>query len=343
MKKTKRYLILSVVVLIAVSGCISSDTDTDTPSPTSPEPTPTSQPDSTSDSQEETDTESTEPSELTGIEVTRVVDGDTIEVEYSNGTKDTIRLIGVDTPEVHTENSPDEFEGIPDTIQGSDCLRGWGDNASDYAETVLSGETVRLETDPNLDKRGYYGRLLAYVYVEDSGESFNYQLIKNSYARVYDSDFSRQDKYYEAESEAQNSKTGLWACTVSTQESQQQDRIVTDGGTDTSTSLKIVEIHADAEGNDHENLNDEYIVLRNNGDNSVDLSGWTIQDEADHSYTIPTGFVLDSGDEVTIRTGSGSDTSSTLYWDSGSAVWNNGGDTITVTDSGGNVVVEESY
>jgi len=42
--------------------------------------------------------------------VTRVVDGDTVEIEYPNGTADTVRLIGVDPPEVHAENDPAEFE-----------------------------------------------------------------------------------------------------------------------------------------------------------------------------------------------------------------------------------------
>jgi len=52
------------------------------------------------------------------VTVVRVVDGDTMEVRYENGTADTVRLLGVDTPEVHARNSPDEFEGVPETAAG---------------------------------------------------------------------------------------------------------------------------------------------------------------------------------------------------------------------------------
>lgn len=43
-------------------------------------------------------------------------------------------------------------------------------------------------------------------------------------------------------------------------------------------------INADAAGNNGENLNDEYIVIGNTGDQSIDLSGWTVEDEAAHSW-----------------------------------------------------------
>ncbi|WP_117592536.1 lamin tail domain-containing protein [Haloprofundus halophilus] len=130
--------------------------------------------------------------------------------------------------------------------------------------------------------------------------------------------------------------------------------IVTDGGTETSTptetpsestdaALALIDVHADAEGNDNENLNDEYLVFENTGDEPLDMSGWTIEDEAGHTYTVPSGFTLEPGTQVTLYTGSGTDTDTELYWESSSAIWNNGGDTVIVTDDAGTVVVEESY
>ncbi|MFC7095796.1 lamin tail domain-containing protein [Halobaculum marinum] len=124
----------------------------------------------------------------------------------------------------------------------------------------------------------------------------------------------------------------------------------TDGGTESSTaapsgssSLALVEIHADAAGNDHDNLNDEYLVFENTGDDPLDLSGWTVSDEADHTYTVPAGTTLAAGARVTLYTGSGTDTDSTLYWGSGAAVWNNGGDTVIVRDAQGDEVLREEY
>lgn len=112
---------------------------------------------------------------------------------------------------------------------------------------------------------------------------------------------------------------------------------------DTNTSLAIADTHADAEGNDNENLNDEYVVLENTGETAIDLSGWTIADSADHTFTVPDGFELGAGKQVTIHTGSGTDTETDLYWGRSAAVWNNGGDTVIITDASGSVIIEESY
>jgi len=118
-----------------------------------------------------------------------------------------------------------------------------------------------------------------------------------------------------------------------------------DGDTDESTGgeLRVETIHADAEGDDRENLNDEYIVFTNSGDESLDLGGWTVEDEAGKQYTFPDGFTLEPGATVTLRTGSGTDTETELYWGAGSPVWNNNGDTVIVRTADGKRVVMEAY
>lgn len=110
-----------------------------------------------------------------------------------------------------------------------------------------------------------------------------------------------------------------------------------------STALSVAEIHADAEGDDNENLNDEFAVFENTGDDPLEMGGWTVSDAAGHSYPFPSGFSLDPGAQVTLYTGSGSDTSTELYWGANRAVWNNGGDVITVRTEGGTIVLEEDY
>jgi len=123
--------------------------------------------------------------------------------------------------------------------------------------------------------------------------------------------------------------------------------VLTDGGTDTAGAgkgkLVIEEIHADAAGDESSNLNDEYVVFRNDGSEALDLSGWTVEDEAGKTYTFADGFSLDPGATVTLHTGTGTDGETNLYWGSGSAIWNNAGDTVIVTNSEGAVVLEESY
>jgi competence protein ComEC len=119
----------------------------------------------------------------------------------------------------------------------------------------------------------------------------------------------------------------------------------TDGGTasDSQVQLALAAVNADAEGDDNDNLNDEYVVFENTGETELDLSGWTVNDAAGATYTFPDGATLDPSAQVTLHTGSGNDTSTDLYWGSGRAVWNNGGDTITVRDDDGTVVLEEGY
>lgn len=258
--------------------------------------------------------------------ITDVTDGDTVDVEYDNGSTDTVRLLGVDTPEVYVENDPTEYEGVPDTEAGEQCLDAAGEDASAYMKDELqTGEQVTLELDEQSDGRGDYGRLLAYIH--DDGQNLNYDLIQTGHARVYDSTFGQSDRFYDAESDAQTAERGLWHC---------RDPGSGDG-------LTITEIHADAAGNDNENLNDEYVTFENTGSETLDLSGWTVSDEADHSYTFPSGASLAAGESVTLHSGSGEDTQTERYWGSSQPIWNNGGDTVTVTDDTGTLVTSKSY
>lgn len=145
----------------------------------------------------------------TNSTVTEVVDGDTLDLQLGD-TKETIRLLGVDTPEVHVENNPRDFENIPDSPRGRECLRKWGEKASNYAKKELSGQKVVFQTDPKSDVRGGYGRLLGYI--KKDGKNFNYKLVKKGYARVYTSGFTQQKRFLEAENNAQKKLRGLWQC-----------------------------------------------------------------------------------------------------------------------------------
>ncbi|MCU4717039.1 thermonuclease family protein [Halapricum hydrolyticum] len=145
--------------------------------------------------------------------VVEVVDGDTIDVRLTNGTVERIRLLGINTPEVHVETQPDEYEGVPDTEAGRACLRAAGENASRVVEDRLAGERVTLRLDSEADTRGGYGRVLAIV-VHDN-QSINYQLVRDGHARLYDTDFSARDRYAAGETAAKDANRGLWACRAS--------------------------------------------------------------------------------------------------------------------------------
>jgi micrococcal nuclease len=274
------------------------------------------------------------------VTVTEVVDGDTVKVKYANGSRDTVRLLGVDTPEVYGSNAPDEFEGVPDTEAGAACLDAAGENASAYARRHLAGESVRLVFDETADRRGYYDRLLAYVYVD--GASFNLALLEAGHARLYESTFTERERYRAAETDARAAGRGLWACATGDGGTAVDETAVA-GSSGTAARIAVVRVHPDAAGNDNENLNDEYVVFRNEGEETVDLSGWSVVDAAGKTYTFPPGTALEPGAELTLRTGTGTNDEEAVYWGRASAVWNNDGDTITLRDDDGVVVLERRY
>ena len=112
--------------------------------------------------------------------------------------------------------------------------------------------------------------------------------------------------------------------------------------TPTPANIVIWYAHYDAAGNDHYNLNDEYIVLKNIGGTSINLEGGIMKDKENHTYVFPS-FELLPGATVTIRTGSGTDTATDLYWGSKRAIWNNKGDTAYLYDANGDLVDTKSW
>ena len=116
---------------------------------------------------------------LTAV-VTRVVNGDTLKVVFQDGTKDTIRLLGVDAPET-SGNNPGEYDEITDTA----CLDKWGILASEYARSVLDGQTVTVVIHVGGGNRGTFDRLLAYVQLDgqDFGASLGRERLRSGVHR----------------------------------------------------------------------------------------------------------------------------------------------------------------
>lgn len=152
----------------------------------------------------------TETGDVRNATVTHVVDGDTVDVRFADGSTDRVRLLGVDTPEVHVETEPEHFAGVPDTDAGHACLRRAGENASAFVERRIADDRVRVETDPTADRRGGYDRLLAYVHHD--GRNLNYVLLDRGHAGVYPSTFEQRERFEAAESDARTANRGLWRC-----------------------------------------------------------------------------------------------------------------------------------
>lgn len=106
-----------------------------------------------------------------------------------------------------------------------------------------------------------------------------------------------------------------------------------------TTNVEIVSIDYNPPGED---LAGEYVLLRNTGTSAANMTGWTLRDLANNSYTFP-AFSLATGAEVRLWTRGGTNDNSNLYWGRTQAVWNNDGDTAILRDAGGSEVDRFSY
>lgn len=124
--------------------------------------------------------------------VVDVLDGDTIRVAR-DGHTDTVRLLGIDTPETHHPRKP---------------VQCFGPEAASYSDGRLRGRSVELEAD--IEDRDRYGRRLAYVILD--GERFNDELIRGGYARllVIEPNHSHARTMLQEELDAKRDARGLW-------------------------------------------------------------------------------------------------------------------------------------
>jgi len=107
--------------------------------------------------------------------------------------------------------------------------------------------------------------------------------------------------------------------------------------------LQITAVNFDAAGDDNQNENGEWVEITNQGNGAADLTGWRIEDEGpDHTYFFTDAFELAPGARVTLHSGTGADTPTTLYWGESNAVWNNPGDTASLFDSAGLLIDAQS-
>ena len=249
------------------------------------------------------------PDDAEPATVVSVTDGDTIRVSREGGLNSAVRLIGINSPET------------------GECFV---DEAAQVLATLVPEGTV-IGMTRDVSEVDEFGRLLRYLWRD--GMFVNEEMVRlgAAIAGRYPPDTSMAETLERAQVEASEAQRGLWdpeAC-----------------GPRSDAELSIAELEFDAPGDDSLNLNQEWIVIRNDGTGPVDLSGWGIRDEsARNRYLFPDSFILAPGETVTVRSGCGDDSETDLHWCSvGSAIWNNDGDTAFLHDASGNTHVSLSY
>ena len=131
--------------------------------------------------------------------VVQVADGDTILVDMK-GRVEKVRLIGVDSPEIHHPSKP---------------VQCFGFEAAKYTADLVQDKRVRLEADPASGNRDRYQRLLRYVYLEDE-RLLNSLLIQEGFAFAYLTfPHSKLEEFKDLEKQAELGNAGLWnACPI---------------------------------------------------------------------------------------------------------------------------------
>ncbi|MBI5127650.1 thermonuclease family protein [Candidatus Roizmanbacteria bacterium] len=124
------------------------------------------------------------------FKVTRVIDGDTVEIE----DKRRIRYIGINSPELHDPRRP---------------IQCFGQQAYEENKKLAEGKTIRLEKD--VSETDKYKRLLRYVYVGDI--FINDYLVRQGFAQksTFPPDVKYADLFADAQKEAEENNRGLWA------------------------------------------------------------------------------------------------------------------------------------
>lgn len=125
--------------------------------------------------------------------VTKVVDGDTVKA-LVDGQEQTIRIIGINTPESTIEH---------------EC---YGEESSAKAKEFLTGKWIQLKADNTQDNKDKYGRLLRYVYF-DSGTDFGKRMIEEGYAYeyTYDKPYQHRSDYITTQAYSKGRSFGLWS------------------------------------------------------------------------------------------------------------------------------------
>lgn len=135
------------------------------------------------------------PTNMERALVSRVVDGDTLKIKVGD-TEETVRLIGINTPE---------------TVDPRKTVECFGKEASAKMNELVLGKVVLVVQDQTQGERDKYQRLLAYIYLSD-GTLVNQKMVEDGYAfeYTYNIPYEFQTEFKDAEKNAREKGLGLW-------------------------------------------------------------------------------------------------------------------------------------
>jgi endonuclease YncB( thermonuclease family) len=260
-------------------------------------------------------------SATTRATVVGVEAGDRLTYRAASGMRRTVRLAGVDAPGAGGDD-PARFDGVVTGDRGRACLADRGREAVVSLRARLVGESVTVERVG----RGAGGPVAV---LHTGNRSVNRRVVQRGHARA------TGDRYADAERAARSANRGVWSCAVVT-----NDRPLRGPN---ATGVRIAAVHPNPPGDDAASLDEEYVVVENAGETTVDLSDWYLVDGDGYRYLFFDARTLRPGERLVIHVGEGPNREGHLYWGVSTPVLDNDHESLRLVDGDADRVVRFSY
>jgi micrococcal nuclease len=219
-------------------------------------------------------------------------------------TGDKIRLRWVNTPELRP-------------------LEAYGIEAREATVRFVQNQKIRLIMASE-NPRDTYGRVLAGIETDDGDLSLHLIEVGVAHLFIIPPDETELKPFIAAQSKARAANRGIWST----------DRY--------RGTMHITSFHANAAGDDYQNVNGEYLRVCNITPEPVNLDGYRITDISDKSWTLP-AIVIPAGHTVKIHSGHGEHQKNAakqleIYLGSSTPIWNNKRDKAVLYDRFGRIV-----
>ncbi len=252
--------------------------------------------------------------------VTGVADGDTFDVREESGKEYRMRSIGINAMEIKSYHLTDRTKRVGhDCTAAPDGYAGHAVAAANRAEDLIraaGGRVYLAAQDLSRTTSDNRPRRSVWTYANGVWTDVSLVLIKEGLALwLANPDEWAHTEYVYWTHRAAANRVGLY------------DRDKCGYGPSQDAKLPIW-VNWDAEGSDSTNLNGEWVRIRNTGTTDVNIGGWWLRDalksiSPNPAYRFPAGTTIRAGSHLTLHVGSGTNTSSTLYWNQTGPVFNN--------------------
>jgi micrococcal nuclease len=216
--------------------------------------------------------------------VVEVFDGDTISVRLiKDGSKQTVRLLGIEAFEVKNRSNLATACGalVAKRELQKILKRGdWVQLRSANSSAVSKGRMHR--TVIKADSQGNYS-----INVQHEMLSRGMVLWKSN-----KSEWTHNRSNHQMLTQAIDARRGIWSGKLCKRSAQP------------NTSLALA-VNYDAPGDDHQNVNGEYVIIENGGNKLVNLAGWTLRDTSHRSFRFPEKSFIEPGQKIMVRAGKG--------------------------------------